>query len=72
MTMRKKMLSEVRSSRHRFAAETWKRIMTRQDCPASLRPETWFAQMVVATLPANTDIASFKKRLTMNIELKSH
>lgn len=44
--------------------ETWKRIhdLTEQT-PLHSDPETWFAQMTVSTLPADTDIIRLKQRL---------
>jgi isopenicillin-N epimerase len=56
--------AEVRSACHRLAVETWKRIhkLTGQ-APLHSDPEIWFAQMTVATLPADVDIAALKQRL---------
>ncbi len=56
--------AQVRSACHRLAIETWKRIhdLTGQR-PLHIDPETWFAQMTVSTLPADTDIVIFKRRL---------
>lgn len=56
--------AKVRSACHRLAVETWKRIhdLTGQR-PLHIDPETWFAQMTVSTLPADTDIVIFKRRL---------
>jgi isopenicillin-N epimerase len=56
--------AEVRSACHRLAVETWKRIheLTGQT-PLHSDPEIWFAQMTVATLPADVDIAALKQKL---------
>jgi isopenicillin-N epimerase len=56
--------AEVRSACHRLAVETWKRIhnLTGQ-APLHSDPEIWFAQMAVATLPVDVDIAALKQRL---------
>ncbi|WKZ38950.1 MAG: aminotransferase class V-fold PLP-dependent enzyme [Anaerolineales bacterium] len=56
--------AKVRSACHRLAVETWERIhdLTEQT-PLHPDPETWFAQMSVSTLPADTDIVSLKQRL---------
>jgi isopenicillin-N epimerase len=44
--------------------ETWKRIhdLTRL-APLHPDPDTWFAQMIVATLPADTELPLLKTRL---------
>lgn len=56
--------AKVRSACHRLAVETWERIhdLTEQT-PLHSDTETWFAQMSVSTLPADTDIVSLKQRL---------
>jgi isopenicillin-N epimerase len=56
--------AEVRSACHRLAVETWKRIheLTGQT-PLHSDPEIWFAQMTVATLPADVDIVALKQKL---------
>lgn len=56
--------AKVRSACHRLAVETWGRIhdLTGQ-IPLHSDPETWFAQMTVSTLPADTDIVTLKQRL---------
>jgi isopenicillin-N epimerase len=56
--------AEVRSACHQLAVETWKRIHDVTGCaPLHSDPEAWFAQMIVATLPADTDLAALKARL---------
>ncbi len=56
--------AEVRAACHRLAVETWKRIHDLTGCaPLHSDPELWFAQMIVATLPADTDLAALKARL---------
>lgn len=56
--------AEVRSACHRLAVETWHRIhRLTGSAPLHSDPETWFAQMSVATLPADTDLAVLKARL---------
>jgi isopenicillin-N epimerase len=56
--------AKVRSACHHLAVETWGRIhdLTGQ-IPLHSDPETWFAQMSVSTLPADTDIVTLKRRL---------
>lgn len=56
--------AEVRAACHQLAVETWHRIHDLTGL-ATLHPdpETWFAQMTVATLPADTDLAALKARL---------
>jgi isopenicillin-N epimerase len=55
---------KVRSACHQLAVETWHRIheLTKEN-PLHPNPETWFAQMIVASLPSQTDIVVLKKRL---------
>lgn len=56
--------AEVRTACHQLAVETWERIHDLTGCPPLHNdPETWFAQMIVATLPADTDLAALKTRL---------
>jgi isopenicillin-N epimerase len=56
--------AEVRSVCHRLAVETWNRINDLTGLvPLHSDPETWFAQMTISPLPADTDIIAFKKRL---------
>lgn len=45
--------------------------MISQDSPLHPDPEAWFAQMIVATLPADTDLPALKARLLneFNIEI---
>lgn len=54
----------VRSASHQLAVETWERIhrLTKMN-PLHSDPETWFVQMSVSTLPADTDIAALKSKL---------
>lgn len=56
--------AEVRAECHRLAVETWQRLhdLTGQ-APLHSDPDTWFAQMAVATLPADSDLVSLKSRL---------
>jgi isopenicillin-N epimerase len=56
--------AKVRGACHRLAVETWRRIhdLTGQT-PLHSDPEIWFAQMTVSTLPADTDVAAFQRRL---------
>lgn len=55
---------KVRSACHQLAIETWYRIhdVTKQTS-LHTNPETWFAQMIVSSLPINTDVVSLKQRL---------
>lgn len=55
---------KVRSACHQLAIESWYRIhdVTKQT-PLHTRPETWFAQMIVASLPVGTDIVLLKQKL---------
>jgi isopenicillin-N epimerase len=55
---------KVRSACHQLAIESWHRIhdVTKQT-PLHARPETWFGQMVVASLPVDTDIVLLKQKL---------
>ena len=56
--------ARVRADCHRLAVETWKRIHDLTGCaPLHSDPELWFAQMIVATLPADTDLPALKARL---------
>ena len=56
--------ARVRADCHRLAVEMWKRIHDLTGCaPLHSDPELWFAQMIVATLPADTDLAALKARL---------
>jgi isopenicillin-N epimerase len=58
--------ARVRSACHKLAVETWERIHHLTGVPplhASRDPDTWFAQMCAASLPADTDVASLKARL---------
>ncbi len=56
--------AEVRSACHHLAVETWRRIHDLTGIrPLHSDPETWFAQMTVSTLPADTDAAAFQRRL---------
>ncbi|GAB4499012.1 MAG: aminotransferase class V-fold PLP-dependent enzyme [Anaerolineales bacterium] len=56
--------AEVRAACHQLAVETWHRIHDLTGlAPLHPDPETWFAQMTVATLPADTDLAALKARL---------
>lgn len=56
--------AEVRSACHQLAVETWQRINALTGL-APLHPsaDTWFAQMAVSPLPAETDIVECKRRL---------
>lgn len=56
--------AKMRGACHRLAVETWRRIhdLTGQT-PLHSDPETWFAQMTVSTLPSDTDVAAFQRRL---------
>lgn len=55
---------KVRSACHELAVETWERIhrLTKMN-PLHPDPEIWFAQMCIASLPADTDIVALKARL---------
>lgn len=55
---------KVRSACHQLAIEAWHRIheVTNMN-PLHTNPETWFAQMIVSSLPFNTNIASLKQKL---------
>ena len=56
--------AEVRAACHRLAVETWQRIHELTgETPLHSDPEPWFAQMAVATLPADSDLATLKSRL---------
>lgn len=56
--------AEVRSACHKLALETWMRLHDLTGVPPlHSDPETWFAQMSVASLPADTDLAALKARL---------
>lgn len=56
--------AKVRAACHRLAVETWKRIHALTGiAPLHSDPETWFAQMTVSSLPADTDIAWLKTKL---------
>lgn len=56
--------AEVRSACHRLAVETWQRIHDLTgETPLHSDPEPWFAQMAVATLPADSDLVALKSRL---------
>ncbi len=54
----------VRGACHHLAMETWERIhqLTRMTA-LHPDPELWFAQLTVATLPADTDVAALKAKL---------
>jgi isopenicillin-N epimerase len=56
--------AEVRSACHRLAVEGWEKIhdLTGQT-PLHSDPEIWFAQMISAALPPDTDMADLKFRL---------
>ena len=56
--------AKVRGACHQLAMDTWKRIhdLTGLD-PLHPDPENWFAQMIVATLPADSDLVTLKSRL---------
>ena len=56
--------AKVRCACHQLAMDTWKRIhdLTGLD-PLHPDPENWFAQMIVATLPADSDLVTLKSRL---------
>jgi len=63
---------EVRAASHRLAVETWQRLHDLTGLPPlHPDPEAWFAQMIVATLPADTDLPALKARLLneFNIEI---
>lgn len=54
----------VRSACHQLAVETWHRMnQLLKETPLHADPETWFAQMVVSTLPAEVDVVVLKQRL---------
>ncbi|MCB0120499.1 MAG: hypothetical protein KDD72_15800, partial [Anaerolineales bacterium] len=55
---------KVRGACHQLGVETWERIhqLTGMN-PLHPDPETWFAQMSVSSMPADTDIAALKTRL---------
>lgn len=55
---------EVRGACHRLAVETWQRIHDLTGlAPLHSNPDAWFAQMAVATLPADSDLIALKSRL---------
>ncbi len=55
---------KVRSACHQLAVETWHRMnQLLKETPLHADPETWFAQMVVSTLPAEVDVVVLKQRL---------
>jgi isopenicillin-N epimerase len=55
---------KVRSACHQLAIEAWYRIHdVTKKTPLHSRPETWFAQMIVASLPVDTDIVLLKQKL---------
>lgn len=55
---------KVRGACHQLAIETWYRIheLTKMN-PLHNNPEIWFAQMVVCSLPNNTDLVLLKQKL---------
>jgi isopenicillin-N epimerase len=55
---------KLRSACHQLAVDAWHRIhdVTKMN-PLHRDPETWFAQMIVSSLPVNTDVLSFKQKL---------
>lgn len=56
--------ARVRSACHRLAVQTWERVHDLTGCaPLHSDPETWFAQMSLLSLPANTDLPALKARL---------
>lgn len=56
--------AEVGAACRHLAVDTWKRIHDLTGCaPLHSDPKLWFAQMIVATLPADTDLAALKARL---------
>lgn len=56
--------AKVRAVCHQLGMETWNRIHDLTGlAPLHSDPESWFAQMNVATLPADTDLAALKARL---------
>lgn len=55
---------EVRGACHKLAVETWMRIHDLTGVPPlHSDPEIWFAQMIVASLPEDTNLAALKARL---------
>lgn len=55
---------KVRSACHQLALETWQRINALTGVtPLHRSAEGWFAQMIVSSLPTDTDIIEMKKRL---------
>ena len=54
----------VRGACHQLAMETWERIhrLTKTN-PLHPDPEPWFAQLTIATLPADTDVVALKANL---------
>lgn len=56
--------ARIRSACHQLLIETWHRIheVTKVN-PLHINPDSWFAQMAVASLPHQTDIFALKKRL---------
>lgn len=56
--------AKVRAACHQLAVETWQRIHDLTGL-APLHPDAdnWFAQMTIATLPADTDLSALKARL---------
>ena len=56
--------AKVRAACHQLGVETWNRIHDLTGlAPLHSDPESWFAQMSVATLPADTDLAALKAQL---------
>jgi isopenicillin-N epimerase len=55
---------KVRSACHQLAIDSWYRIhdLTKEN-PLHTDPETWFAQMIVASLPPQTDLIHLKQKL---------
>lgn len=54
----------VRNACHQLLIDSWHRLhdVTKQT-PLHSKPETWFAQMAVASLPVDTDIVLLKQKL---------
>ena len=60
----KQAWAEARAACHQLAVETWNRIHDLTGhAPLHSAPDVWFAQMTVATLPADTDLVALKARL---------
>ncbi len=63
--------AKVRSACRQLAIAAWYEIhQITKTPPIHARPETWFAQMSVSSLPINTDVLSFKKKMYDNFRIE--